>query len=370
MIRRRRRPEEIKRRTMINLNAGNRLFWVLQASGWICYLAAVLVSYGLRGILTRPLLIETAADTAICFLATLFLRWLYQKAKIQNHSLLVLFLLASLFSLLGGGIATGISAQYSSLGHGRGMSGSGLSLRSYLTYTLNWAGLFVGWSAGYFGIKFWQQWMVQKEDAEKAKALAETARLQMLRYRINPHFLFNALNSIRALISENKTSAKAMITELSEYLRYSLVSKNHENVPFKDEIESVRHYFAIQRMRYESKLEVSLQIDPAAEEYPVPSFFLHPLVENAVKYGMSTSSIPLKIRVKARVDHRALSVEVANSGAWIKPSPPAGSPAIGKGLDNVRRRLEDAYPGKHRMEISEQDGCVSLRLVLGEGSGG
>jgi LytS/YehU family sensor histidine kinase len=88
---------------------------------------------------------------------------------------------------------------------------------------------------------------------------------------MNPHFLFNVLNSIRALISENKAAAKSMVTELSEYLRYSLVSKNHENVPFKDEIESIRHYFNIQNMRYENKLDVSFEIDPAAED-PMVSF--------------------------------------------------------------------------------------------------
>jgi LytS/YehU family sensor histidine kinase len=315
-------------------------------------------------------MIETCADTAVSFIATLSLRWIYQKVKIQNHSFLARFLLATFFSILGGGIATAISAQYSTSGLDWDAAGSGMFLRSYLTYTLNWAVLLIGWSAGYFGIKFWQQWMVQKENAEKAKALADAARLQMLRYRINPHFLFNSLNSIRALISENKISAKAMITELSEYLRYSLVSKNHENVPFKDEVESIRHYFAVQKMRFENKIEVSLDIDPASEEFPVPSFFLHPLVENALKYGMSTSSLPLKIRVKAGIVHRALSVEVSNSGAWIESSRPAGGSDFGKGLDNVRKHLEGAYPGKHRLDISEQDGYVSIRLVLGESPGG
>jgi two-component system LytT family sensor kinase len=354
---------------MVNLKTRHRLFWILQTSGWLFYLVVVLVSYALRGNLTRPLLIETSADTGIGFLATLSLRLLYKKIRIHDHSLLTLFLLAFVFSLLGGGLAARISSLFQSSRLSWEMPGSGLTLRSYLTYVLAWTTLFFAWSAGYFGLKFWQEWMSQKEQAEKAQTLAETAQLQMLRYRINPHFLFNALNSIRALVSENKASAKAMITDLSEYLRYSLVSKNYESVPFKDEVESVRHYFAIQKMRYENKLDVSLEVEPAAEEYPVPSFFLHPLVENAVKYGMSTSSIPLKIRVKAGIDRGILRVEVANSGSWIESSRRDGEPVIGKGLDNVRRRLADAYPGRHRLEVSEKDGSVSLRLALGEGRG-
>jgi len=190
----------------------------------------------------------------------------------------------------------------------------GLSLRFNLMMVISWIAPLIGWSALYFGIKFWQEWMIQKEKTEKANVLAQTAQLQMLRYRMNPHFLFNALNSIRALISENKLFAKRMVTELSEYLRYSLVSRNYQNVPLKDEIESIRHYFEIQKIRYEDKLGVSFDIDPSAEEYPIMSFLIHPLVENAVQYGMRTSSMPLKIRIKAELFEKNLLIEVLGFG--------------------------------------------------------
>ena len=160
-----------------------------------------------------------------------------------------------------------------------------------------------------------------------------------------------------------------MITELSEYLRYSLVSRNYESVPLKDEMESVRHYLAVQKMRYENKLDVSLQVDPAAEEYPVASFFLHPIVENAVKYGMSTSPLPLRIEVQAGVQDGVLRIEVINSGSWVEPSGPEKDPIVGRGLDNVRQRLAEAYPAKHRLEISGQEGSVCVRIVIGEGGG-
>ena len=135
---------------------------------------------------------------------------------------------------------------------------------------------FVGWSALYFGIKFLQNWQLQQERTEKAHVLAQTAQLQMLRYRINPHFLFNSLNSIRALIGENRQSAKALVTELSEVLRYSLLSKNYHDVPLKNEIEALQHYFAVEKIRYEDKLEVTYEIDQEAWDYPVLSFLLHP----------------------------------------------------------------------------------------------
>ena len=160
-----------------------------------------------------------------------------------------------------------------------------------------------------------------------------------------------------------------MITELSEYLRYSLISRNYRNVPLKDEIESIRHYFEIQKIRYEDKLSVSIDIDPAAEEFPIMSFLLHPLVENAIQYGMRTSPMPLKIRIEAEFCEKNLQIEISNSGSWVEPLDQEESRAIGKGLDNLRQRLEDAYSGKYKFEITENEDFVCARLAIEKDSG-
>ncbi len=354
---------------MIDPKARRRLFWTLQTSGWLFYFGFNLIAYRFRGILTKPLLIDLAKDVAAGFLLTLGLRMLYRRFRIHDHSVLSLVLKALALSFLAANVAAGITSLFRSPGSSWEMPDGGSILRSHLMNVIGWAAIMVLWSTLYFGIKFWQEWMIQKDRADKARALAETAQLQMLRYRMSPHFLFNTLNSIRALISENKASAKTMITELSEYLRYSLVSKKYERVPFRDEVESVRHYLTIQKMRYENKLEVSLGIDPEAEEYPVASFLIHPIVENAVKYGMSTSPLPLRIRVQAGVQGGQLRIEVINSGSWIEPPAQEKDRVIIKGLDNVRRRLAETYPGKHLLEISEMEGSVHVRLTIGERGG-
>ena len=354
---------------MTDLKARRRLFWLLQTSGWLLYFAFTLFTYQLSGSLTRALLGECARDALIGFLLTLGLRWPYRKVKIHDSPVLSLALRAFLLSFLAANVAAGMTALLQRPGSSWAMPATGWTLRSHLMGVIGWLAPLILWSGLYFGIKFWQEWMIQKDRADKAKALAETAQLQMLRYRMSPHFLFNTLNSIRALISENKPSAKTMITELSEYLRYSLVSKKYESVPFKDEIESVRHYLTIQKMRYEDKLEVSLEVDPEAEEYPVASFLLHPLVENAIKYGLSTSPLPLRVHVKAGVEHGRLRVDVVNSGSWVEPAAREKDPVIVKGLDNVRRRLAEAYPGKHRLEVFKEEGSVHVRLTIGEGGG-
>ena len=353
---------------MISVKKKNRLFWILHTSGWSFYFAFTLTIYWQRENLTRSTFIESALSAILGFLITLSLRLFYKKIKIYNYSVLTLFLIVFLLSFLGANIMVWISVLLPFPGTGWEDPSGGLSLRFNLMMVISWIAPLIGWSALYFGIKFWQEWMIQKEKTEKANVLAQTAQLQMLRYRMNPHFLFNALNSIRALISENKLFAKRMVTELSEYLRYSLVSRNYQNVPLKDEIESIRHYFEIQKIRYEDKLGVSFDIDPSAEEYPIMSFLIHPLVENAVQYGMRTSSMPLKIRIKAELFEKNLLIEISNSGSWVEPSDQEESRAIGKGLDNLRHRLEDAYPGKHHFEIFEKEDSVYARLNIGSES--
>lgn len=344
------------------------MFWILHTSGWSFYFIFTLTIYWQRGNLTRSTFIECALAAILGFMITLSLRLIYKKIKIYDYSVLTLFLIAFLLSFLGANIMVWISVLLPLPSTGWEDPSAGLSLRLNLMMVISWIAPLAGWSALYFGIKFWQEWMIQKEKTEKANALVQTAQLQMLRYRMNPHFLFNALNSIRALISENKISAKRIVTELSEYLRYSLVSRNYENVPLKDEIESIRHYFEIQKVRYEDKLCVLFDIDPAAEEYPIMSFLLHPLVENSVQYGMRTSPMPLKVRIKAELFENNLNIEISNSGSWVVPPDQEESRAIGKGLDNLRQRLEDAYPGKHHFEILQKEDSVYARLIIGSES--
>jgi len=224
----------------------------------------------------------------------------------------------------------------------------------------------LGWTFLYFGIKIWMEWRRQEERMEKANSLAQDAQLQMLRYQLNPHFLFNSMNSIRALIDEDETKAREMITELSEFLRYSLDSKDYSNVPLKNEIEAIQHYFAIQKKRYEDKLEVTYDINPQAGDYPVLSFLIHPLVENAVKYGMRTSPMPLTIHLKAKTSEGVLTIEVCNTGKWVESAQQEKQmyASTGTGLDNVRRRLENAFPYRHRFEVFEKEGKVHVQLEI------
>lgn len=227
--------------------------------------------------------------------------------------------------------------------------------------------LFLSWSALYFGIKYWQSKREEEENTLKAESLAKEAELKMLRYQINPHFLFNSLNSASALISENPPRAEKMLGELSDFLRYSLVNTKTSTVTLRDEIEALKNYLNIEQVRFEEKLQVNFRIAPEAENFPLPNFLLHPLVENAVKYGMQTSELPLEIEIKAEKAGNKLFIEISNSGKWYSSNGAnPQSSGMQVGIENVKKRLAQVFPDRHLFQTFERDNKVYVRLEIDE----
>jgi two-component system LytT family sensor kinase len=211
----------------------------------------------------------------------------------------------------------------------------------------------------------------QREQALRAVAAARDAQLRMLAYQLNPHFLFNTLNSIRALINEDRQRAREMVTALSGYLRYALVERPLHVALLEEEVESVRGYLAIEKVRFEERLDVRVDVEPAALRCEVPAFLLNPLVENALKYGVPPApGAPLVVRVKARlVEPDRLMLMVENTGVWKgrgKTAPAAGEGDDGApggvGLANVRARLRALHPGDHR--VGMEHGCGRVRFLV------
>lgn len=227
---------------------------------------------------------------------------------------------------------------------------------------LGYAVTLMAWSAIYFGIEYWKQLKAEKENALHAKVLAETAQLQMLRYQVNPHFLFNALNSIRASVHQDNQSAKQMITQLSEFLRHSLLSDEKKEIPLREELEAVENYLAIEKIRFEETLEIEFDIDNQARDFKVPCFLLNPLIENAVKYGFLGSPELLKIKISAKLeDNKKLLIEVANTGKLAKNVNGNGTKI---GLNNVKERLEKLFPERSSFKLFEENGYVTARIEI------
>jgi two-component system LytT family sensor kinase len=342
-------------------------FWILHAAGWIAFTAATVgLSYWGNWTDLRRFL-PFLTPYLIGFLICLPLRYFYRGTRFHKYPLPYSILTGIIASFVASNIWLAIELLISGVVHRAPYVTPSVPFsQMYLTYIYRRGIPLLAWTFLYLGIKIWREWKEQERRTKKATALAQTAQLQMLRYQLNPHFLFNAMNSIRALIDEDEAKARDLITELSEFLRYSLDSKDYADVPLRREIEAIQHYFAIQKKRYEDKLKVIYDIEPRAAEFPVLSFLIHPLVENAVKYGMRTSPLPLVVHLKANIRDRALVIEVGNTGRWVEPGgrPAQTTAGTGTGLDNVRRRLENAFPNRHRFEVVEKEGCVRLQLEI------
>lgn len=339
------------------------LFWLLQILGWGGLWAFYMITIALSGVDAPGAASGLALTYGSGFLASSLLRLVYRRISRTPRPLIVLVGTIVGLSIAAAQVWFLIGALAGRVIFGAAKVAGDLAWSEYLmAFSVQGTTLLI-WSVLYFAVKFWMGWRLQKERAEQADHLAHRAQLQMLRYQLNPHFLFNALNSIRALIDEDKESAKQMVTELSKFLRYSLLDKDAVDVPLGDELNALRNYFAIQKIRYENRLEIVFDVQPDANAFIVPAFLLHPLAENAVKYGMQSSEVPLRVRIEARVARDGLTIVVANSGSWISPSSDSGQ-STGTGLDNVRQRLINSFPGRHRLEIEREGGWVRIIMTI------
>jgi two-component system, LytTR family, sensor kinase len=215
----------------------------------------------------------------------------------------------------------------------------------------------------YFAVRYWENTQLQKEKTLESEALAHEAQLQMLRYQINPHFLFNSLNTIRATIFLDQEKARHIVTLLSDFFRYTLEKDQEKANTIGKEVEAIQNYLDIQKIRFEEKIDFSFNIDPKTQNIEIPFFIIHPLVENAVKYGIETSSVPLIISVKSTISENNLIVEVSNSGSLITKKDFTGD-STNTGIENINKRLDLVYPENYEFSLSELNNKVVAKLVI------
>jgi len=228
--------------------------------------------------------------------------------------------------------------------------------------------IFICWSCLYFGIKFYQAMQEASQRALKASALAHEAQLKMLRYQLNPHFLFNTLNAISTLVLEKHAErANEMVTRLSNFLRYSLDNDPMQKVNLEQEITTLNLYLGIEKVRFEERLEIDFDINPDAEKALIPSLILQPLVENSIKYAIAKSENGGKISLRAQVFANELLLEIKDNGPGVKLENGALPNGRGVGIRNTRDRLQELYNDKHSFTITNTEPTglqVSIRLPL------
>jgi len=212
----------------------------------------------------------------------------------------------------------------------------------------------------------WQPMRALEERARRADELAASAQLQALRAQINPHFLFNSLNSIAQLITTDPLRAEACVERLSEIFRYLLSSKDRTFVTLEDELEITDGYLDIERARFGEQLQVEFEIDDRARRWIVPTLILQPLVENAVRHGISKKVGGGRVAVRARLDGNELVLDIEDTGVGMfNGRAPADS--TGVGLRNVSDRLTHLYGGTYTPRIvSRPDEGTHITLRVPE----
>ncbi|HEY0270473.1 MAG TPA: sensor histidine kinase [Sphingomonas sp.] len=323
----------------------NHAFWLLQSAGWAGYfllraLGGVANNMGLLFIV--PTALATATGYSLTLLMGAAYRRLMTARPFWTWSLSILLLVAS-------------SAAFSTIevwAHATFYRpGSRPEGAEFLGAILLDFAVLGAWSALYYAINFYLKLEQQNDQLEKLEGQASAAQLAMLRYQLNPHFLFNTLNSISTLVLLKQTDrANMMLSRLSGFLRYTLVNEPTAQVTLAQEVETLKLYLEIEKMRFEARLRPSFDIDPQVMNVRLPSLLLQPLVENAIKYAVTPQEEGADIAVSARLIGDHVQISVTDTGPGLNETQPRDTSSTGVGLANIRDRLIQAYGARQRFD--------------------
>lgn len=337
----------------------NRVFWSLQAMAWSAYVIAQYlgaVLYGKSVEYMKVIVIAAVAGFALSAPLRYLCRWLWRR---------------HVATMIAGGLAIAYV--------------DGLAWRAvinwsyerfvetewpmahwyeYFSGTISATYLFVCWMGMYFAFRYYESMQDQREAALRASTLAQQAQLKMLRYQLNPHFLFNTLNAISTLILDNRNRvANDAVTGLSDFLRYTLDQDPVKKVTVASEIDALNLYLDIEKMRFGSRLTLDYEIEDAARDMLIPSLLLQPLIENAVKYAVSSREAGGRIRIAARVVRAELHLVVADDGPGMIDDARLSN-GRGVGIRNTRERLQVLYGERGTVALSSNEPGLRVELTL------
>ncbi len=324
----------------------NRAFWILQSVGWAGYFVLRTLS-GIANAMGWTFVVHTALLTATGYSITLLMAALYRRL-IKMRPILT-WAISIVIVLLASGAFSAIETWSHATFVRPGLRPQGLEFFSAILLDFS---LLAAWSSLYYGINYYLLLEQQSDQLLRLEHQASNAQLAMLRYQLNPHFLFNTLNSISTLVLLKQTDrANAMLSRLSSFLRYTLVNEPTGQVTVEQEVETLKLYLEIEKMRFEERLRPRFHIDPAVAHARLPSLLLQPLVENAIKYAVTPQEEGAEIAVEARKIGERVMITVADTGPGadgqaLQP----GQTSTGVGLANIRDRLAQAYGAEHRFE--------------------
>ncbi|WP_084607725.1 sensor histidine kinase [Sphingomonas jaspsi] len=337
----------------------NRAFWVLQSIGWSGYFFLRILS-GFANSMGAMFIVHILLLTATGYSLTLLMASLYRRLITMRAmwtvviSLATVLLSAAAFSFIETwSLATFVNPTARPAG-----------VQYFGAIILNFS-LLAAWSALYYGINYYLLLEDEIDQRAQLENQASTAQLAMLRYQLNPHFLFNTLNSISTLVLLKQTErANAMLSRLSSFLRYTLVNEPTAKVTLVQEVETLKLYLEIEKMRFEDRLRPHFKIDPDTISARLPSLLLQPLIENAIKYAVTPAENGADIWVTSTREGQAVRIEVADSGPGPRPMT-NDTQSTGVGLANIQDRLAQAYGAGHGFSTrTNEKGGFSVILEI------
>ena len=348
-----------------------RAYGLCQIAGWGGLLLLNLVPNLVAGGLTWPTAAYVGALAGLGFAAShlvraLALRGRWAALPVGPLALRVVPLVVALGALVSAALtALWAFALAPALGP-EGAAAPGVLRTMFVTNGGNAAVYLLGWSLIYFGAHLLVRLERAEVDRWRTEVSLREARLRVLEAQLNPHFLFNALNSVRALVVADPAEAQRAVTLLARLLRRTLEASDEVTHPLRDELDVVRTYLEIERVRFGDRLRFSVEADAGLADREVPALLVQTLVENAVKHGVARDPAPgtVEVRVTGEPDDGGLCVRVVNSGRLERASRPGGY-----GLENARERLDLLYGRHASLDLREgPPGCVVAEVRLPEPS--
>ncbi len=328
-------------------------YWLYQAVGWGINIAVslfLMVSMSKTSILFFKSLVIT---TALGVLLTHLMRLQMHKMKILSVPLKTqvwqVLLVTVVYSFLFGIASLGIDAVIGEVFPER-FAKLSFSMKLFL-YSFNSFWLLLIWNVIYYMVHYVEKTRLGQLNTLKLEATVKELELKTIKSHINPHFIFNSLNSIRALVDENPERARQAITELSNILRSSLRAEKQETVPLSQEMDIVNDYLALEQMRFEERLQVNMKVDEETLQQQVPPMMIQTLVENAIKHGISKQMDGGEILLSSSYINGHHHVEITNTGKLNG----AFHNGDGFGLQSTADRLNLLYNGKANFKIIDNE---------------
>jgi len=345
------------------------LFWTLQFAGWSGWAMSFYLGVIMWGKPPENYYLYLPFIATVGMLLTLVLRALYRYMWDMEITRRIIAIIVGSY---GAGLVwmsiRGAVFYRMFPGERKSWEQDSMGFLSYFDGAVSAFWVMLVWSALYFGIKNYMLVQEERERGLKALSMAHEAQLKMLRYQLNPHFLFNTLNAISTLILDrNNELANVMVTRLSRFLRYTLDNDPMQKVTVAEEVEALKLYLDIEKVRFEERLQLHFDVSEEAQNALMPSLLLQPLVENSIKYAIAHAINGGSISIEAYTENDSLYLKVADDGPGIELKP---GKSRGVGLSNCRERLREIYGDRQSFALDRTDPhgltiCIKIPLEKG-----